>query len=114
MRKILTLILLTATLTLSTYAQNHGTLVSAASYSAGKLTSNGLASMFGSGFTTSTAGAPSLPLPTTLGGVSVQFNGISPGTSTTATAKLLFVSPLQVNLQIPNNLSAGLYTVTLT
>jgi uncharacterized protein (TIGR03437 family) len=49
-------------------------------------------SLYGSGFTDKTIAATS-PLPTTLGGVTVYVNGF--------VAPLLFVSPGQINLQVP-------------
>jgi len=54
---------------------------------------------FGSQFTTSAFGAPSLPLPTTLGGVSVTVNDIA--------AQLLYTSPAQVNYIIPSGVGPG-------
>lgn len=54
---------------------------------------------FGSQFTPATVNAPSLPLPTSLGGVSVTVNDIA--------AQLLFVSPSQVNFVVPSNVGPG-------
>jgi uncharacterized protein (TIGR03437 family) len=53
--------------------------------------------VFGNLLAGSTLSAPTVPLPTTLGGVSATINGIA--------APLYFVSPSQINLQIPYGLS---------
>jgi uncharacterized protein (TIGR03437 family) len=58
-----------------------------------------LISIFGRGFTDQTVAADSLPLPETLGGVTVTFDG-KPG-------RLLFVSPSQINVQVPWNVLGG-------
>lgn len=111
-RFCLTLLLFTFIFALPTLAQNQATVVSAASYSAGKLTSNGLASIFGSNFCNAITGAQSLPFPTSLGGVTVRFTSATGAFS--EPAGILFTSPQQVNVHIPAQHPAGLYTVTLT
>jgi uncharacterized protein (TIGR03437 family) len=70
---------------------NAGGLVNAASYTA-PLTPGGVASLFGSNLADSTVLA-GLPLPTVLGGVTVTVNGVA--------APLYFVSPNQINFQVP-------------
>ncbi|MBI1956289.1 MAG: hypothetical protein HYS38_07825 [Acidobacteria bacterium] len=57
----------------------------------------GLVSIFGTGLAGTTATADSLPRPTKLGGVQVKFNGIP--------APLLYVSPEQINAQVPFELT---------
>ena len=52
-----------------------------------------LVSIFGSNLASAPLSASSIPLPPTLGGVSVSFNGIA--------APLLYVSPQQINAQLP-------------
>ncbi len=52
-----------------------------------------IASLFGSNLASSTVKAGSLPLPTTLGGVTLRLNSVA--------APLFFVSPGQINFQIP-------------
>jgi uncharacterized protein (TIGR03437 family) len=64
-----------------------------------------LISIFGTDLAATTAGAPSLPLPTTLAGVTVTMNGIA--------IPLLFVSPGQINAQVPWEL-AGQTSATMT
>lgn len=61
----------------------------------------GLASIFGSGLSVAeSAQAVSLPLPRELAGVQVRVNGVA--------APLLFVSPGQINFQIPFELSGSI------
>lgn len=62
-----------------------------------------LASLFGAELSTTTEAAQSLPLPTSLAGARVQVNGID--------APLLFVSPKQINFQIPFEVPAGAASV---
>jgi uncharacterized protein (TIGR03437 family) len=69
-------------------------LVNGASFSMEAVVSpRSIASLFGSGLAAGTAAASSTPLPVTLGGAQVLVNG--------AAAPLFFVSPGQINLQIP-------------
>lgn len=58
-----------------------------------------LAATFGTQLSSTTATANSLPLPLTLAGVTVMVNNLS--------APLLFVSPTQINYQIPTNVDPG-------
>jgi uncharacterized protein (TIGR03437 family) len=71
---------------------NVGGVVNAASF-APNLTPGSLATIFGSNLASATAVASSLPLPMSLGGSQVLINGIS--------APLVFVSPAQINFQVP-------------
>jgi len=57
------------------------------------LTAGSLASVYGEGFGTTIAQVSSLPVATTLAGVSILVNGVP--------APVLFVSPNQVNIQVP-------------
>jgi uncharacterized protein (TIGR03437 family) len=61
---------------------------------------------FGSQFTPVTASAPSLPLQTTLAGVSITVNDIP--------ALLLYASPGQVNYIVPSNVAPGTAMVKLS
>jgi len=58
-----------------------------------------LASVYGQDLGAQTAQATSLPLPTAIGGLSILVNGVP--------APLLFVSPGQVNIQVPWDTAAG-------
>jgi uncharacterized protein (TIGR03437 family) len=75
-----------------------------ASYAAGPVAPQEIVSLFGPGMASQTAIA-SLPLPTTLGGTSVQING--------RPALLFAVTPGQANVLVPAGLAAGLATVTV-
>jgi uncharacterized protein (TIGR03437 family) len=75
-----------------------GGVVNAATFA--KETSPGsLITIFGTDLASSTGAADHLPLPTTLGGVSVKIGGIA--------TPLIYVSPTQINLQLPYEISAG-------
>jgi uncharacterized protein (TIGR03437 family) len=71
-----------------------GGVVNAASFTA-NFSPGALATVFGTNFTGAglNASAPSLPLASSLGGVSVQVNGVS--------APVLYASTTQINFQIP-------------
>jgi len=70
------------------------------------LLSAGPVSIYGSNLATSTASASSFPIPTALGGAAVTANGIS--------APILYASPLQINAQIPFEVSDGAGTLSVT
>jgi virginiamycin B lyase len=70
-----------------------------------KISSGGIGSIFGTGLSSATAVATTVPLPTTLAGVTVLMSG-SP-------VPLFFVSPLQINFQVPWQLLSST-TATLT
>jgi uncharacterized protein (TIGR03437 family) len=83
--------------------------VNGASFAKGEgLTAGALVSLFGTGFTTSNtpAEAQSIPLPTSLGGVSVTVGGVL--------APLLFVSSNQINLQVPWEVSGNTANIVVT
>ncbi len=75
-------------------------IVNAASFTAGStgVAPGSLASLFGTSLGGVTAGAAQLPLPTALDNVTVRVNNLS--------APLVFVSPKQINLQIPWEITA--------
>jgi uncharacterized protein (TIGR03437 family) len=81
-------------------------IVNAASFTA-QVSPGALASLFGSNITGSGVDAiASLPLPASLGGVSVSVNGTA--------APILYVSSSQVNFQIPWETQPGSATVSLS
>ena len=80
------------------------TVVSAASFAEGDLAPGMLASLFGSGFTTESVAATELPLPTSLGGVEVE---IEDQQGQSFKAALVYVSPAQVNIVVPEGLALG-------
>jgi uncharacterized protein (TIGR03437 family) len=77
-------------------------LVNAASYDT-TVAPGSIAALFGSGMAAQTAIASSLPLPTTLAGVTVKINGLN--------APLFFVSPNQINLQVPSGVNPGMANI---
>lgn len=80
-------------------------IVNAASY-APTVAPGGLISIFGIDLARRISAAEQLPLPTTLGGVSVNSNGRA--------LPLLFVSPTQINAQLPVEASAGSSPIVVT
>jgi len=78
-------------------------VVNAASF-ASQISPGALATVFGSNFALRNASA-NAPLPTSLGGVSVSVNGQS--------APLLYVTPTQVNFQVPWETALGTASVTV-
>ena len=81
-----------------------GGIVNGASFVSGQpITGGSLVSIFGSNFASAIAGADTIPLSTSLGGVTVKFvNG-----NTSTSAPLLFVNSTQINAQVPWNLVPG-------
>jgi uncharacterized protein (TIGR03437 family) len=63
-----------------------------------------IVSLYGTNLATSTASAPSMPLPTVLAQTSLTF---SDGSGSSLPASLYFVSPGQVNAVVPAQLAAG-------
>ncbi|HEX5229604.1 MAG TPA: IPT/TIG domain-containing protein [Bryobacteraceae bacterium] len=79
--------------------------VNAASYRSGMIAPGGLFSIFGTGLSSETAAASSLPLSTNLGQTQLLVNGVA--------APLVYVSSGQINAQMPVNVQTGT-PVTLT
>jgi uncharacterized protein (TIGR03437 family) len=75
------------------------------------LASEAIAAAFGSALATSTQAATTIPLPTALAGVSVRVRDVL---GVEGLAPLFFVSPKQVNYQIPPGLAAGGAVITVT
>jgi uncharacterized protein (TIGR03437 family) len=78
--------------------------VSAASYN-GELSAESIVAAFGENLASSTLTATSVPLPTTLGGVTVK---ITDSAGVERKAPLFFVSPTQINYQVPPGASIGI------
>lgn len=84
--------------------------VSAASYASSQLAPESIVAGFGPNVATGLASASSLPLPTVLGGVSIKVrdaNGVE------RPAPLFFVSPNQINYQIPEGTAPGRAAVSV-
>jgi uncharacterized protein (TIGR03437 family) len=86
------------------------TAVSSASFAPGPVAPQEIVTLFGPGIATQTAAAASLPLPTMLGGTSVQ---IVDSGGNTQLAPLFAVSSGQANILIPTGLVAGPAKVTV-
>jgi uncharacterized protein (TIGR03437 family) len=79
-------------------------VVSGASFTAGPVAPESIVSLFGQGLAVETAAATARPLPTTLGGTSVS---VVDSAGVSRPAALFYVSPDQVNYQVPPNTAAG-------
>jgi hypothetical protein len=87
------------------------TPLSAASPTVARATPGSLVSVYGSGFTEQTAQQQGAPYPLGLGDVTVT---VSDASGASAAAGLLYVSPGQINLEIPAQLTAaGRATITV-
>ncbi len=71
---------------------------------------NALASLYGSNLAAAVASAQSQPPPTALGGVTVT---VTDSAGVARNAPLLYVSPGQINFEIPDGAAAGVATITL-
>ncbi|MCP5113650.1 MAG: hypothetical protein GY953_22685, partial [bacterium] len=85
--------------------------VSSASFAPGDpVAPDSIVSGFGSGLATGTFSATTLPLPTELGGTSVE---VTDSEGTTRLAPLFFVSAVQINYLIPPETAPGLARITV-
>ncbi|MEP7337149.1 MAG: cytochrome c peroxidase, partial [Acidobacteriota bacterium] len=84
--------------------------VSAATFGMGTVAAESIVSGFGTNFSTATEVATTLPLPQTLAGVSVAITDVL---GVERLAPLFFVSPNQINYQIPAGTATGEGTVTI-
>lgn len=81
-------------------------VVNSASYSSAALAPGAIVTLFGNGLAEGIAFAPSTPIPAVLLGTKVTFNGVA--------APLFFVSPGQINAQLPFESSPGAALVEVT
>ena len=84
--------------------------VSAARFAGGNLASESIVSAFGSSLAPGTQGATALPLPLSLLNTSVV---VQDSAGAARTAPLFFVSPTQINYQLPPGTATGQATVTV-
>jgi len=84
--------------------------VSAASFAPGALATESIVAAFGSGLAKSTEAATSQPLPTALAGTRVS---VLDSLGVERFAPLFFVSPTQINFQVPPGTAAGKALVTI-
>ena len=85
--------------------------VSAASYNTSELARESIVAAFGTNLATATSAAATLPLPTVLGGTTVKVRG-SDGIE--RLAPLFFVSPTQINYEIPPDTPNGAASIIIT
>jgi uncharacterized protein (TIGR03437 family) len=89
------------------FFQNPGrAVVNGASFLAAKSPAGSVFSIFGTNLATQIGGAVNVPLPTTVLTTSVTVNGES--------APLFYVSPTQINAQMPEDIQAGVATIVVT
>jgi len=93
-----------------TVASASASVVSAASFTGPNVAPGSIATIFGNQLSPATEEAASVPLPSTLAGVSVS---LTDRASATFTAPLFYVSPQQINLQAPVGMQTGPATVTV-
>jgi uncharacterized protein (TIGR03437 family) len=86
-------------------------IVSGASFTGSAIASDAISSLFGNGLASQPLNATTLPLPTTLGGVTVT---VTDSTGTSLPAQIIYVSFNQVNFVTPEGLAIGNGTVTVT
>jgi uncharacterized protein (TIGR03437 family) len=72
--------------------------------------SESIVSLYGPGLAATTAQASQLPLPISLGGQSVQ---VADSTGATFSAPLFYVSPTQINFEMPPGMATGQATVSV-
>src|SRR5262245_39269774 len=101
---------LAATNSHEVFTVNTASTVSAASFG-DKLAAKAIVGAFGIGLATTTQAATAQPLPTDLGGTTVR---ITDSAGVTRNAPLFYVSPLQVNYQIPADTASGPAVVYIT
>ncbi len=87
---------------LGAFGQTISSVTNSASFAASEVAPGSIATIFGADLSTGTALAEAVPLPTTLAGTTVKVNGTP--------VPLYFVSPNQINFQVPNDALAGLPT----
>jgi uncharacterized protein (TIGR03437 family) len=87
------------------------TTVSAANFSAASIASEAIVAVFGTGLATQTIAATSIPLPTALAGSRVS---VRDAAGVERLSPLFFVSPTQINYQIPPGTVAGAASVTIS
>jgi uncharacterized protein (TIGR03437 family) len=81
-----------------------GGVVNAATSAPAPVSPGSLISIYGTSLAQTTGGATSTPLPASVGGTSVNINGVA--------APVIFVSPNQVNVQVPYEISTGTANAT--
>jgi uncharacterized protein (TIGR03437 family) len=92
-------------------ASLQATIVSSANAATAGVAPGSLATAYGTDLASSVAGATPLPLPTNFGGTSIS---IVDSSGATSLAPLLYVSPTQVNFEVPPAAAVGPAQATVT
>jgi uncharacterized protein (TIGR03437 family) len=95
-------------LTSFAFAQNTGLIITSAASNSANVTAESLATAVGMNLAQATATAQSVPWPVVLGGVTVQ---VRDSGNVSHAAGLLFVSPGQINFQVPAGTALGVASV---
>jgi uncharacterized protein (TIGR03437 family) len=103
--------ILTLTLAGLASAQTVLTIENSATAAPGPVAPDSAVSAFGTGLSNQTTLATGLPLPTTLGGLSVQ---VTDSTNHSNAAGIVFVSPSQINFILPAATAAGTAKIVVT
>jgi uncharacterized protein (TIGR03437 family) len=98
-------------LTLPAPTSLQATIVSSANAAAVGVAPGSLATAYGTDLASSVAGATPLPLPTKFGGTSIS---IVDSSGATSLAPLVYVSPTQVNFEVPPGSAVGAAQATVT
>lgn len=93
-----------------TVSPNPLTMVSSANYRGASLAVESLATVFGNAMATTTQAASASPLPNELAGTRVI---VKDSTNVERASPLFFVSPTQINFQIPTGTAAGTASITV-
>jgi uncharacterized protein (TIGR03437 family) len=96
----------TKIVTIRVVAAEQATVANAASYRAGVLAKDSIATIFGQRLAVRSQYASALPLPKELAGTSIRVNGVA--------AQLLFVSATQINFIVPPEIEPGAATLIVS
>jgi len=92
------------------YGLQESTVVGSPAAPVSVVASGSLGSIYGSNLAQATQQAVSLPLPSSLGGVSIQ---VKDAAGNSGAASLLYVSPGQINFQMPPGMATGVAAFTI-
>jgi uncharacterized protein (TIGR03437 family) len=93
------------------YGLQESTVVGSSAAPVSVVAPGSLGTIYGTNMAQTTQQAASLPLPTTLGGVSIV---VKDAAGNPGTASLLYVSPSQINFLIPQGLATGVASFTIS
>lgn len=93
------------------YGLQESTVIGSSAAAVSVVAPGSLGSIYGADLAQTTQQAASLPLPSSLGGVSIT---VQDAVGNSAAASLLYVSPGQINFLMPQGLAAGVATFTIS